>query len=155
MAHQDDARGIHVPLHEEEEERSRSPSLAEDASGHSSENYDQFEEYLPEMFFPEEIDADDIIRNSTVESYYSDDETDDGSSLTLFHAGYNSYNPYSSNWEQQMEEAVPIPPRVPISRRPVPSRAFPSRAPTMEKLDSVPEDPNLVTWDKDDPANPQ
>ncbi|KAF2211749.1 hypothetical protein CERZMDRAFT_42901 [Cercospora zeae-maydis SCOH1-5] len=48
-----------------------------------------------------------------------------------------------------MEEAVPVPARVPISRRPVPSRA-----PTIEKPENVPEDPNLVTWDKDDPANP-
>lgn len=130
------------------------------------EDYDHEEEYLPELYFPEEIDAEEIVRNSTVETYNSDDDDDDddGSSLTLFHAGYaeyapyhnpygayTAYDPYGTTWNQQssMEAAAPLPARHPSSRR-----APPSRAPTMQKLDSLPEDPNLVTWDKDDPANP-
>lgn len=101
-------------------------------------------------------------QNSTIEEYFDDHDHDHDrdiddisslrSSLTLFHAGY--INPYApaSTWKQEINDALPLPTRVPTFRRPVPSRQ-----PTLQKVEEgdPSEDPNLVTWDQDDPENPQ
>lgn len=131
-------------------------SLDDDSLRHSDEDYSHSEEDDDHYANPdsaEEYEAVNITRaNSTIESYFGDDDVDHGSShrssLSLFHAGYR--NLYAPTLDQEMGYTVPPPVRAPISRRPVPSRP-----PTMQKLDDLPEDPNLVTFDKDDPENPQ
>lgn len=116
------------------------------------EGYDEYQAEYAELYAMQEVSNNDAtIRNSTVESHWSDNDSDDDtdSSLTLFHAGYQHYSP---TWDRQIPETSPPP--LPPARHPSSRRQPPSRAPTALKLDSLPEDPNLVTWDKDDPANP-
>lgn len=135
---------------------SRVTSLDDDSSRYSHEEYNNSEEeddHHSDSDSAEEFENVNITRqNSAIESYFGKDDIDHGSSLrsspSLFHAGYRT--PYAATWDQEMGYTLPLPVRAPISRRPVPSKA-----PTMQKLEDLPEDPNLVTWDKGDSANPQ
>lgn len=138
------------PIQHNEVSPRRSCSCHDRGSQYSNDSADE-EEYLPELDLPPELIADDIIRNSTVESYISDDDDDDDSSVTLFYAGYTGVAREDPTWDRQINEPVPMPVRKPVSRRDVISRA-----PTFEKPASVlsSDNFNLVTWGPDDPANP-
>lgn len=144
-----------LPIVEEEESRpsedSRSNSLCgeypdDDHDGYVPGDLD-FEEYVPIQ-----LDVTEMVRRDTIESYIGDDWDEDGddhSSLSLFHAGYSSYD---SGWAREYEPTiVPVP-----ARKPLPKPKVPSRAPTLlvPNNGEAPQDSNLVTWDKDDPANP-
>ena len=80
------------------------------------EVYDEYQAEYAELYAMQEISNNDAtIRNSTVESHWSDNESDDDtdSSLTLFHAGYQ---PYSATWDRQIPETSPPP--LPPARHP-------------------------------------
>lgn len=99
----------------------------------------------------------EITRRSTIESYvsFSDDEDeddDDGSSITIFHPGYRAGESRVPTWEREIDERLPIPARLPSLKMPT----TPSRTPTIPRSgrSHSTRDPNLVTFDKMDPANP-
>lgn len=155
-------------LREDSESLVKATPLADDdssgdSSGESIHSQEEDADHHSDSDSAEGHEIAHITRqNSTIEEYFDDHDHDHDrdiddisslrSSLTLFHAGY--INPYAPapTWKQEINDALPFSTRVPTFRRPVPSRQ-----PTLQKVEEgdPSEDPNLVTWDQDDPENPQ
>lgn len=167
MAHQ----GTPLTTHHEEHEAlsTREPFLDDSEGSRSSRDDDDFE---PDLGLEQVLDAAEdaeTLRKSHLESYHSDDDDDCSSPVTLFHAGYSMASfpvrtqayTYPTHAQDAYITRDTFPDRIPVR-----SYSYSTRVPavhqgTMErqlsfkrKLTEPEADPNLVTWEENDPDFP-
>lgn len=164
MAHQNLALSIPEEEHEALSQYSSALDKGE-GSRTSHDTDDDFSEHLPDPNLEQELDAADdaeTLRQSQLEGYNSDDD-DCSTPISLFHAGYSMLSPVRAQGYPHITRVHEpyIAPRDPLADRG--SRCPPSAKPKtlsrtatfIKRHTTKPaSDPNLVSWDENDPASP-
>jgi hypothetical protein len=167
MAHQ----GTPLTAQHEEHEAlpTQEPYLDDSESSRSSRDDDDLESDLGlEQALDAAEDA-ETLRLGHLESYHSDDDDGCSTPLTLFHAGYRmgSFPVRTREYSQpthvqdayitreQFRDRIPVRSLSYSTRIPPVNQSGMERQPSIKREPTEPEaDPNLVTWEENDPDFP-
>lgn len=159
--------------HEEHEAMAPDDTFIDDIEGsrHSQDSGDE-SEGDSDSRLEQELDAAEdaeTLRKSQLEDYNSNEDDDCSTPVSLFHAGYSMVSfpvrtqdyPHTTHIHEAWRPRDSFPERAPAGpdecsvKPPGTAHSVLNRQPTFRRQPTEPKpDPNLVTWDENDPASP-